>query len=92
MDNIGMPSKPHPLPHLFEWVTPPICVVDNDTVPTSLMSAVESEDTPLSYAHAFLAAARIPDADLSVLFDQIEDIVAQADETPSTLYVSWLCS
>lgn len=62
-------------------------------MPLGLVAAVEDDDTPLSYAHAFLAAAHIPNADLSVLFDQIEDIVAQADETPSTLYVSgwvWL--
>lgn len=57
-------------------------------MPTALVEAVESEDTPQSYAYAFLAASGIPDADLSVLFDHIEDIVAQADETPSTLYVS----
>ena len=59
-------------------------------MPSGLVAAVDDEDTPLSYAHAFLAASRIPDADLSVMFDQIEDIVAQADETPSTLYVSVL--
>ena len=51
------------------------------------MSAVENDDSPLSYARAFHAAALIPDADLSDLFDQIEDIVAQADETSTTLYV-----
>lgn len=52
-----------------------------------LMAAVENDDTPLSYGRAFHAAALIPNADLSDLFDQIEDIVAQADETPTTLYV-----
>ena len=51
------------------------------------MAAVENDDTPLSYGRAFHAAALIPNADLSELFDQIEDIVAQADETPTTLYV-----
>ncbi len=56
-------------------------------MPSSLVEAVENEDTPTSYAYAFLTASQIPDADLSALFDNIEDIVAQADETPSTLYV-----
>lgn len=63
-------------------------LVDNTTVPQLLMTAVENDDSPLSYARAFHAAALIPDADLTDLFDQIEDIVAQADETPTTLYVS----
>lgn len=54
----------------------------------ALIDAVEKEDTPQSYAHAFLAASVVADADWSILFDHIEDIVAQADETPSTLYVS----
>ena len=61
--------------------------VDNTTVPQLLMAAVENDDTPLSYGRAFHAAALIPDSDLTDLFDQIEDIVAQADETPTTLYV-----
>ena len=65
-------------------------LVDNTTVPQLLMTAVENDDSPLSYARAFHAAALIPDADLTDLFDQIEDIVAQADETPTTLYVSLL--
>ena len=51
------------------------------------MAAVENNDTPLSYGRAFHTAALIPNADLTDLFDQIEDIVAQADETPTTLYV-----
>lgn len=63
-------------------------VVDNDTVPAALMEAVEKEDTPQSYAYTFLAASLIPDTDFSALFENIEDIVAQADETPTTLYVS----
>ena len=63
-------------------------LVDNTTVPQLLMTAVENDDSPLSYARAFHAAALIPDADLTDLFDQIEDIIAQADETPTTLYVS----
>ena len=54
----------------------------------ALLQAVENEDTPQSYAYAFLAASVIPGIDLSALFENIEDIVAQADETPSTLYVS----
>jgi ribosomal protein S12 methylthiotransferase accessory factor YcaO len=61
--------------------------VDNEAVLAALMEAVENEDTPQSYAYAFLAASRIPDVDVSPLFDSIEDIVAQADETASTLYV-----
>ncbi len=64
--------------------------VDNTTVPQLLMRAVENDDSPVSYARAFHAAVLIPDADLTDLFDQIEDIVAQADETPTTLYVSFL--
>ena len=63
--------------------------MDNGTVPQVLVTAVENDDSPYSYARAFLAASLIPDADLSVLFDQIEDIVAQADETPTTLYVCY---
>ncbi len=66
------------------------CTVDQDTIPASLVSAVENDDSPLSFAYSFLAASRIPDADLSVFFDQIEDVVAQADETSTTLYVSCL--
>ena len=62
--------------------------VPNDTLPAALIEAVESEDTPQSYAYAFMTAPLIPGMDLSVLFDHIEDIVAQADETSSTLYVS----
>ena len=65
-----------------------LLAVDHDTVPVSLVAAVEKDDSPLSYAYAFLAASRIPEADMSVFFEQIEDIVAQADETPTTLYVS----
>lgn len=65
-------------------------VVDNTTVPQLLMTAVENDDSPLSYGRAFHAAALIPNADLTDLFDQIEDIVAQADETPTTLYVSYM--
>ena len=61
--------------------------VDNTTVPQLLMAAVENDDSPVNYGRAFHTAALIPDADLSDLFDQIEDIVAQADETPTTLYV-----
>ena len=73
---------------MYECIHPLIYAVDTETIPTDLVDAVENDDTPLSYAHAFLAAACIPNVDLSVLFEQIEDIVAQADETPSTLYVS----
>lgn len=61
--------------------------VDNMTAPQLLMAAVENDDSPLSYARAFHTAALIPDADLTDLFDQIEDIIAQADETSTTLYV-----
>ena len=61
--------------------------VDNTTTPQALMAALENDDSPLSYGRAFHAAALIPNADLTDLFDQIEDIVAQADETPTTLYV-----
>ena len=64
-------------------------------MPTALVEAVENEDTPQSYAYAFLTASQIEGADLSALFDNIEDIVAQADETPETLYVSlalYFCS
>ncbi len=57
-------------------------------MPAALVDALEKEDTPQSYGHAFLAASVIPDADLTVLFDHIEEIVAQADETETTLYVS----
>jgi len=39
-----------------------------------------------SFGQAFKAGSLIPDVDLSELFDQIEDVVAQADETPTTLY------
>lgn len=53
-----------------------------------MIKALENEDTPLGYAQAFLAASVIPDADLSELSNQIEDLVAQADESPTTLYVS----
>ena len=52
------------------------------------MAAVEKDESPLSYAYGLLAASYIPETDLSLFFEQIEDIVAQADETPSTLYVS----
>lgn len=64
-----------------------LSLVDNKAVLAALMEAVEREDTPQSYAYAFLAAAAIPEVDLSALFENIEDIVAQADETSSTLYV-----
>jgi len=63
-------------------------VVDQDTVPASLAAAVEKDDSTLSYAYGLLAASYIPETDLSLFFEQIEDIVAQADETPTTLYVS----
>lgn len=58
-----------------------------DALLAAVMETVEKEDTPQSYAYAFLAAAVIPNVDLSPVFETIEDIVAQADETPSTLYV-----
>ena len=61
--------------------------VDNTTVPQALMAALENDDSPLSYGRAFHAASLIPNVDLTDLFDQIEDVVAQADETPTTLYV-----
>lgn len=64
-----------------------LSAVDNQAVLAALMEAVEKEDTPQSYAYAFLAASAIPEVDLSALFESIEDIVAQADETSSTLYV-----
>ncbi len=64
-----------------------LSAVDKEALVAALMQAVEKEDTPQSYAYAFLAASVIPDVDLSALFDSIEDIIAQADETPSTLYV-----
>lgn len=56
----------------------------------ALVEAVEKEDTPQSYAYAFLAASAIPEVDPAALFESIEDIVAQADETSSTLYVRLL--
>ena len=60
--------------------------IDNATVLPALLTAVENEESVLSSGQAFLTASLIPDVDLSELFDQIEDIVAQADETPTTLY------
>ncbi len=61
--------------------------VDGEITPSTLLLALENEDTPLGYAQAFLAASVIPNADLSDLASQIEDVVAQADESPTTLYV-----
>lgn len=94
MANLKIPSKLICLlvrVSLFSLVGTPY-VVDKDTVPAALLEAVEKEDTPQSYAYAFLAASVIPDVDLSDLFGSIEDIVAQADEAPSTLYVSSWCN
>ncbi|XP_064383244.1 dolichyl-diphosphooligosaccharide--protein glycosyltransferase subunit 2-like [Halichondria panicea] len=60
--------------------------IDNETAPAALLTALENEDTPFGYAQAFLAASVISDADLTELSNQIEDVVAQADESPNTLY------
>ena len=65
----------------------PLPTVDKEALLASLMEAVEKEDTPQSYAYAFMAASVLPDVDLSPLFESIEEMVAQADETSSTLYV-----
>lgn len=60
--------------------------IDHATVIPALVTAVENEESLLSYGQAFKAASVIPEADLSDLFDLIEDTVPQADETPSILY------
>ena len=55
--------------------------VDSAKVTAALEAALKSDDTPLSYAHAFYVASYLTSAaDQKKFFDMIEDIVAQADE------------
>ena len=71
----------------FPALSPLPSAADNEALLAAVVETVEKEDTPQSYAYAFLAASVIPNVDLSHVFESVEDIVAQADETPSTLYV-----
>ncbi|KAK3803364.1 hypothetical protein RRG08_006917 [Elysia crispata] len=54
-------------------------LVDDAAVSKSLMAALKTDDSPASHGYAFLAAAQLK-GDVSKFVDNIEDVVAQADE------------
>ncbi|KAL8582854.1 hypothetical protein ACOMHN_042687 [Nucella lapillus] len=53
--------------------------VDDKTVSASLLEALKSDDSPLSHGYAFMVASVLK-GDTSKFFDNIEDVIAQADE------------
>ncbi|GFR75873.1 dolichyl-diphosphooligosaccharide--protein glycosyltransferase subunit 2 [Elysia marginata] len=53
--------------------------VDDAAVSKSLLAALKTDDSPASHGYAFLAAAQLK-GDVSKFVDNIEDVVAQADE------------
>ncbi|XP_070209693.1 dolichyl-diphosphooligosaccharide--protein glycosyltransferase subunit 2-like [Littorina saxatilis] len=53
--------------------------VDEKAVSASLLEALKTDDSPLSHGYAFMAASEMK-GDTSKFFDNIEDVVAQADE------------
>ncbi|GFN95846.1 dolichyl-diphosphooligosaccharide--protein glycosyltransferase subunit 2 [Plakobranchus ocellatus] len=52
---------------------------DDAAVSSSLLAALKTDDSPASHGYAFMAAAQLK-GDISKFVDNIEDVVAQADE------------
>lgn len=53
--------------------------VDDKAVGAALVEALKSDDSPLSHGYSFLVAAELK-SDTSRFFENIEDVLAQADE------------
>ncbi|BFZ21356.1 hypothetical protein BsWGS_24394 [Bradybaena similaris] len=53
--------------------------VDDGAVSKSLLAALKTDDSPQSHGYAFLAASELT-GDVSKFVDNIEDVIAQADE------------
>jgi oligosaccharyltransferase complex subunit delta (ribophorin II) len=60
--------------------------VNSESVLASVLTALDDDETIQNTALAFLTASQLPDVDLTAIYDLVEDVVAQADETPTTLY------
>jgi len=52
---------------------------DDATVSKALLESLKKDDSPASYGYAFLAAAQLS-GDISKFVDNVEDVIAQADE------------
>lgn len=64
--------------------------INSETILSSIMTIIDNEETIYNSALAFLTAAQLDNIDLSGVFELIEDVVAQADETPSSLFYDTL--
>ncbi|XP_076457036.1 dolichyl-diphosphooligosaccharide--protein glycosyltransferase subunit 2-like [Babylonia areolata] len=53
--------------------------VDEKSISAALLEALKSDDSPLSHGYAFMVASALK-VDTSKFFDNIEDVIAQADE------------
>ncbi|KAK7480622.1 hypothetical protein BaRGS_00028094 [Batillaria attramentaria] len=53
--------------------------VDDKAVGSALLEALKTDDSPLSHGYSFLVAAELK-SDTTKFFENIEDVIAQADE------------
>ncbi|PVD32395.1 hypothetical protein C0Q70_07829 [Pomacea canaliculata] len=61
--------------------------VDDKAVSSALLEALKTDDSPLSHGYSFMVAAELK-GDITKFFDNIEDVIAQADEVDD-IYVQF---